>query len=385
MGHAAGDLVLRKVADRLNSIVREEDLVARLGGDEFAVLQLHTHGSETAEVLASRIVAAIGSQPFMVEGRSIQIGASVGVACAPDDGNDPAELLRNADLALYAAKANGKAMFQRYDPALDERTRERRALEAGLRQALAEEQLELHYQPLVDARSGRITSAEALIRWRHPERGLILPGEFIALAEETGLIVPLGEWVLRTACAEAASWPHDINIAVNLSPSQFRAGNLATVVGKILEETGIDPRRLELEITEGVLITNEKETLETLQKLRAFGLRIAMDDFGTGYSSLSYLRRFPFDKIKIDQSFVRQVPNDAESAAIVRAIITMGSCLGMSITVEGVETTEQFDFSVAEGCDTIQGYHVSRPLTASAFASFVGVHDAQPLALALAT
>ena len=385
LGHAAGDLLLRKVAGRMSSVVRTDDLVARLGGDEFAVLQLHTHESETAEALASRLVAAIGSQPFILEGQSVYVGASIGVACAPDDGDDPAALLRNADLALYAAKADGKATFRRYDPALDEQIRERRALEAGLRQALVEGQLELHYQPLVDARSGRITSAEALVRWRHPERGLIPPSDFIELAEETGLIVPLGEWVLRIACAEAASWPSGINIAVNLSPSQFRVGSLATTVGKILEETGLDPRRLELEITEGVLLTDEKGTLQTLQLLRALGLRISMDDFGTGYSSLSYLRRFPFDKIKIDRSFVSQVPKDAESAAIVRAIITMGSCLGMSITVEGVETLEQFEFSVAEGCDTIQGYHVSRPLTADAFALFIKQYDVQPLALTLAT
>ncbi|MGI4745661.1 MAG: bifunctional diguanylate cyclase/phosphodiesterase [Janthinobacterium lividum] len=384
-GHAAGDLVLRKVADRMSSVVGKDDLVARLGGDEFAVLQLHTHENETAEVLASRIVAAIGDHPFMLEGQSVYIGASIGVACAPDDGDDPAELLRNADLALYAAKANGKAIFKRYDPAFDERMRERRALEAGLRQALIEGQLELYYQPLVDARSGRITSAEALVRWRHPERGLILPGEFIELAEETGLIVPLGEWVLRTACNEAASWSDDVNVAVNLSPSQFRAGGLATIVGKILEESGLDPRRLELEITEGVLLTDEKKTFQTLEQLRTFRLRISMDDFGTGYSSLSYLRRFPFDKIKIDRSFVCQVPNDPESAAIVRAIITMGSCLGMSITVEGVETLEQFDFSTAEGCDTIQGYYISRPLTADAFASFTKQYVAKPFAAALAT
>lgn len=384
LGHAAGDLLLRKVADRMSSIVRKDDLVARLGGDEFVVLQLHTHESETAEVLASRIVAAIGGHPFMLEGQSVCIGASVGVACAPDDSGDPAELLRHADLALYAAKADGKGTFRRYDPALDARTRERRALEAWLRQALVEgRQLEVHYQPLVDARSGRITSAEALVRWRHPERGLISPGDFIELAEETGLIVPLGEWVLRTACAEAAGWPDDIGVAVNLSPSQFRAGGLSNMVETILEETGLDPRRLELEITEGVLMTDEKETLQTLQQLRTFGVRISMDDFGTGYSSLGYLRRFPFDKIKIDQSFVRQIPNDAESAAIVRAIITMGSCLGMSITVEGVETLEQFDFSVAEGCDTIQGYHVSRPLKADAFASFIRCYDARPIAFTL--
>ncbi|MGI4941808.1 MAG: bifunctional diguanylate cyclase/phosphodiesterase [Janthinobacterium lividum] len=383
LGHAAGDLLLRKVADRMSSVVRKDDLVARLGGDEFAVLQFHTHESETAENLASRIVAAIGGQPFMLEGQSAYVGASVGVACAPDDGEDPAELLRNADLALYAAKADGRATFRRYDPALDERTRERRALEAGLRQALVEGQLEVHYQPLVNTRSGRITSAEALVRWRHPERGLIPPSDFIGLAEETGLIVPLGEWVLRAACAEATTWPNDISIAVNLSPSQFRAGSLAILVGNTLGETGLDPRRLELEITEGVLLNDEKATLQTLQQLRTLGVRISMDDFGTGYSSLSYLRRFPFDKIKIDQSFVRQVPDDAESAAIVRAIITMGSCLGMSITVEGVETLEQFNFSAAEGCDTIQGYHVSRPLMANAFASFIGRHDAHPAAFAL--
>ena len=378
LGHAAGDLVLRKVADRMASVVRKEDLVARLGGDEFAVLQLHTRASETAEQLASRIVSAIGDQPFLLEGQAVHLGASVGVACAPDDGNDPAELLRNADLALYAAKAGGKAMFRRYDPALDEQTRERRALEAALRRALVEGQLELHYQPLVDARTGRITSAEALVRWHHPERGLVPPSEFIKLAEETGLIVPLGEWVLHAACAEAAGWPDDISVAVNLSPAQFRGGDLTGVIERILEETGLDPRHLELEITEGVLLSDEAGTLQTLKKLRDLGLRISMDDFGTGYSSLSYLRRFPFDKIKIDQSFVRQVPNDAGSAAIVRAIITMGSCLGMSITVEGVETPQQFDFSVLEGCDLIQGFHVSRPLTAEAFATLVDPGNVRP-------
>lgn len=370
LGHAAGDVVLRKVADRINSVVREDDLVARLGGDEFAILQHHRTKSETADELASRLVTVIGGQPFMIEGQANYIGASIGVACAPDDGDDPARLLHAADLALYAAKAEGKATFRKYDLALDERTRERRALEAGLRQALTNGQLELHYQPLVDTRSGRIDSAEALIRWRHPERGLILPGDFIDVAEETGLIVPLGEWVLRTACLEAATWPGDISVAVNLSPAQFRVGDLAATVRQILEQTGLDPRRLELEITEGILLVDEKETLQTLQTLRSLGLRISMDDFGTGYSSLSYLRRFPFDKIKIDQSFVRQVPKDSESAAIVRAIITMGTCLGMSITVEGVETIEQFDFSVVEGCDTIQGFHISRPLNAEAFVAF---------------
>ena len=257
LGHAAGDLVLRKVADRLRAVVRQDDLVARLGGDEFAVLQLHASEGETAEELASCIVAAIGGEPFMLDGQAVYVGASIGIACAPDDGDDPAELLRNADLALYAAKANGKATFQRYDPALDERMRERRALEADLRRALVDGQLELHYQPLVDARSRCVTSAEALVRWRHPERGLIPPGDFIGLAEETGLIVPLGEWVLRTACAQAATWPDDVSVAVNLSPSQFRAGSLANVVASTLHDSGLDPCRLELEITEGGLLTDE--------------------------------------------------------------------------------------------------------------------------------
>ena len=382
LGHAAGDLLLCKVADRMSSVVRKDDLVARLSGDEFAVLQFHTHERETAEELASRIVAAIGGQPFMLEGQSAYVGASIGVACAPVDGDDPAELLRNADLALYAAKADGKATFRRYDSALDERTRERRALEAGLGQALVEGQFEVHYQPIVDARSSRITSAEALVRWRHPERGLILPSGFIELAEETGLIVPLGEWVLHTACAEAATWPDNISVAVSLSPSQFRAGGLAIVVGRILEETGLDPRRLELEITEGVLLNGEKAILQMLQQLRTLGLRISMNGFGTGYSSLSHLRCFPFDMIKIDHSIVSQVSCDAESAAIARAVIAMGGCLGMSITAEGVETVGQFDFSVAEGCNTIQGYRVSRPLPADAFASFVERHDAEPFAFA---
>ena len=370
LGHAAGDLVLGMVADRLSAVLRDDDVVARLGGDEFAVLQLGAT-EQDASALAGRIVETIGARPFMLDGQSVHLGTSVGIALAPTDGHDPAELMRNADLALYAAKADGRATFRRYDVSLDEKTRERRAMEAGLRLALAEGQLELHYQPLVDARTGRISSAEALVRWNHPERGLIPPADFIGLAEETGLILPLGDWVLRTACAEAATWPEDMSVAVNLSPAQFRERSLVAQVASALASAGLSAERLELEITEGVLLTDEIKTLETLNALRASGVHISMDDFGTGYSSLSYLRKFPFDKIKIDQSFVRQVPHDAESAAIVRAIITMGMCLGMSTTVEGVETSEQFAFSVAEGCDTIQGYHISRPLDRVGFAALL--------------
>jgi diguanylate cyclase (GGDEF)-like protein len=370
-GHAAGDRVLRMVADRLQAILREGDIVARLGGDEFAILQLSAVTPAAAEALAQRAVDTVSFRPFMLDGQAVHLGASVGLAWAPEDGSVPAELLRDADLALYAAKAAGKGTFRRYTPALSERHEERRMLEAGLRHALSEGHLELHYQPVVDAYSQQVLCAEALVRWRHPVHGLIPPTEFVGLAEETGLILPLGEWVLRTACAEAATWPAEICIAVNLSPTQFRDRALAQVVQSALKAASLAPDRLELEITEGVLLMNETTTLQTLSELRATGIRFSMDDFGTGYSSLSYLRKFPFDKIKIDQSFVQQVPADAESVAIVRAVIGMSVSLGRAVTMEGVETKEQFDFLRAEGCDLIQGYYVSRPLESEDFAAFL--------------
>ncbi|MBY9062522.1 EAL domain-containing protein [Sphingomonas yunnanensis] len=367
MGHAAGDTILRMVAERLQSTLRDGDVLARLGGDEFAILQVSADHLDSVAVLAHRLVQTIGERPFTYLGQALHLAASVGFAWAPHDGDDPAELLRNADLALYAAKADGRATSRRYDPRLDEQTQERRRLEIGLRHAIDGGELELHYQPLMNAKSGEITGAEALVRWNHPGRGLIPPIDFIGLAEETGLILPLGDWVLRTACAQAATWPVHITVAVNLSPAQFRDPTLSSVVLSALSSSGLAPNRLELEITEGVLLNDEARTLATLACLKEAGVRISMDDFGTGYSSLSYLRKFPFDKIKIDQSFVRQIPEDPESAAIIRAIITMSSCLGIATTVEGVETGEQLAFSVAEGCDTIQGYHISRPLNEAAF------------------
>jgi diguanylate cyclase (GGDEF)-like protein len=373
LGHAAGDIILRMVAERLRSTLRESDVVARLGGDEFAIMQVAADEPEAAFALAARIVAVVESRPFMVNGQPIHLGASVGVALCPGDGEDPADLMQKADLALYAAKAEGRATFCRYDVSLDEKMRARRAIEAGLRTAIAEGQLELHYQPLVDAATGCITSAEALVRWNHPERGLIPPVEFIGIAEETGLILPLGEWVLRTACAEAATWPANMGVAINLSPVQFREKSLVDIISAALESAGLAADRLDLEITEGVLLSDEQGTMQTLNELVALGVRVSMDDFGTGYSSLSYLRKFPFDKIKIDQSFVSQLPEDDESAAIVRAIITMAKCLGMATTVEGVETQAQFAFSVDAGCDTLQGYLISRPLPSAALASFVEV------------
>ncbi|MCJ2139399.1 EAL domain-containing protein [Methylobacterium sp. E-066] len=375
LGHGLGDMLLRKAAERLKAALGEHDLVARLGGDEFAVLQIDVAGPEATHALASNIVELIG-RPFLIDGQLVNVGASVGAALAPIDGVEPDQLLRNADLALYKAKADGKGTFRRFEPALDARMQARRGLEADLRRAITVQEFELYYQPLVDARSGRITAAEALVRWRHPERGLVSPADFIPLAEETGLIGPLGQWVLRTACAQAARWPAHIRVAVNLSPAQFRDVRLADTVKAALAASDLPASRLELEITEGVLLADEERTLATLTRLRAAGVSISMDDFGTGYSSLSYLRRFPFDKIKVDQSFIRQLPGDLESAAIVRAIITMGTCLGMAITVEGVETAEQFAFSAAEGCDQVQGYHVSRPLPLAEFLSFVDAREA---------
>ena len=375
LGHGLGDVLLCKTAQRLKAVLGVDDVVARLGGDEFALLQAAVADPEAVQVLAARIVELIG-RPFLIEGQLVNIGASVGAALAPMDGQEPRQLLRNADLALYKAKADGKGTFHRFDPVLDQRAQARRGLEADLRRAIAVQEFELYYQPLVDARSGEITAAEALVRWRHPERGLVSPADFIPLAEETGLIGPLGQWVLRTACSQAVRWPSHIRVAVNLSPAQFRDLRLAETVKAALNASGLAADRLELEITEGVLLADEERTLATLNRLRAAGVSISMDDFGTGYSSLSYLRRFPFDKIKVDQSFVRQCPSDPESAAIVRAIITMGSCLGMTITVEGVETAEQFAFTAASGCDQVQGYHVSRPLPEADFLSFITARKA---------
>ncbi|GAA0269728.1 putative signaling protein [Methylorubrum aminovorans] len=370
LGHAMGDALLRKVAERLRSVISEDDVVGRLGGDEFAVLALSVQERGGPQCLAARIVEVM-DRPFLLDGQLVNVGASVGVALAPQDGSDPEQLLRNADLALYQAKGEGKARFRIFEPALAERVEARRTLETDMRRALKAGEFELHYQPLVDAHSGRVTAAEALVRWRHPRRGLVSPADFIPLAEETGLIMPLGAWVLRTACTDATRWPNAIKVAVNLSPVQFRDDRLPEAVEDILRETGLPARRLELEITEGVMFDDEERTLMMLSRLKAAGVGLAMDDFGTGYSSLSYLRRFPFDKIKIDRSFVRQLPADAESAAIVRAIITMGSCLGMTTTVEGVETAEQYAFVASEQCSQVQGYHVSRPLPSKDFVAFL--------------
>ncbi|WP_375456658.1 EAL domain-containing protein [uncultured Methylobacterium sp.] len=363
LGHGMGDALLRRVSQRLLRAACEEDLVARLGGDEFAILKAGGTDVSAMHAVAERVIDIL-ARPFLIDGHVLNIGASVGIALAPEDGEGAEMLMGNADLALYGAKEEGRGRYRMFESSMNARIQARRSLELDLRRAVVRQEFTLHYQPQVDARTRTYDGAEALIRWHHPERGLVSPADFIPLAEETGLIGPLGEWVLRTACTEALAWPAHLTVAVNLSPVQFRDTRLATTIRHILVETRFPPPRLELEITEGSLLQDEQRTLTTLRELRALGIRISMDDFGTGYSSLSYLHRFPFDKIKIDQSFVRRTPDDRDSAAIVRAIAMLGASLGMKTTAEGVETDAQSRFITGEGCDQLQGYLISRPVPA---------------------
>ena len=362
LGHAAGDRLLRWVAARLKEHVGEHDTVARLGGDEFAVLQRGPQ-PQSAEALARRLVEIIG-HPAPLESQSVHTGVSVGIAMAPDHGLDCDELLRCADLALYRAKARGRGTWQLFEPAMEAEARSRHALEHDLRVALERGEFNLVFQPQVRLASSELTGFEALLRWRHPSRGLVSPAEFIPLAEETGLIVPIGEWVLRNACATAASWP-DVTVAVNLSPVQFRARGLVALVTNALAEAGLPPQRLELEVTETALLDDSEATVSILHQLRTLGVRISLDDFGVGYSSLSYLRKFPFDCIKIDRSFVGTLVESPESVAIVRTIASLGAVLGVETTAEGVETIEQLDFVRECGCTAVQGYYFGRPCPAS--------------------
>jgi diguanylate cyclase (GGDEF)-like protein/PAS domain S-box-containing protein len=360
LGHPLGDLLLQHVARRLKAVLREGDIVARLGGDEFAVLQGAVESIDAATALAGRLIAVI-SEPYELDGHVVAIGASIGIALAPCDSDDRDRLLKQADMALYRAKADGKGAFRFFEPEMDARVQARRRLEIDLRAAVDGRTLEIHYQPLVDLTTGETCAFEALLRWPHPERGMIPPAEFIPVAEETGLITTIGAFVLRQACTDATAWPGNTKVAVNLSPLQFRTGNLMQTVMSALNGAGLAPHRLELEITETLLLERSDPVLATLHALRALGVRIAMDDFGTGYSSLSYLRSFPFDKIKIDRSFVRDVASNTESQAIVRAIVSLGSSLGITITAEGVESERDADKLRAEGCTEAQGYFFSVP------------------------
>ncbi len=363
-GHPVGDLLLKAVAGRLRQCVRDTDMVARLGGDEFAIMQAGTSQPTDATSLASRLIEVIGA-PYELGGGQVRVELSIGIALAPGDGLDPDQLLKNADMALYRAKSDGHGLYRFFEPEMDARMQARRKLEIDLRKAVANGEFELFYQPLVDMKTERVTGFEALIRWHRPERGMIAPLDFIAVAEETGLIVPIGDWVLRQACAEAATWPSDVKIAVNLSPIQFKSKGLLLSVVSALAASGLSPNRLELEITESVLLQDGDATLAILNELRELGVRISMDDFGTGYSSLSYLRKFPFDKIKIDQSFIFDMSDHNDSLAIVRAVIAMGSGLGIATTAEGVETAEQFKQLKLEGCTEVQGYLFSPPRPAA--------------------
>lgn len=367
LGHPVGDALLQSVADRLRACTRNGiDTVARLGGDEFAILQTGFEQPCNAEKLASRLIEAI-SRAHRVDGHEVSVGASIGIALGPADGDDPDQLFKNADLALYRAKHDGRNGYRFFEAGMDKKLRTRRALEFDLRGALARREFEIHYQPEMNLISGNVVGFEALLRWRCQRRGLVLPGNFIDVAEETKLIVPLGEWVLRQACADAAAWPSETRIAVNVSAMQFRSGGLTQSVVLALASSGLSAARLELEITETVLMDESDTVLRTLRQLREVGVRMALDDFGTGYSSLSYLRKFPFDKIKIDRSFVRDIRN-AQTAAIVRAIVSLGTSLAMSTTAEGVETLEQLELLRAKGCTEAQGYLIGRPAPAAGIA-----------------
>ncbi len=364
-GHPAGDELLRQVAGRLKAALRNGDVFARLGGDEFAIVQFNDiNQGDAAETLASRVIELI-AEPFSVSGNVVNIGASIGVALAPEHGFYADDLLKRADLALYHAKSLGRNRYAMFEPVLGQAVVEKHVLESELRRALAQDEFELHFQPIVDTKTLKMCSAEALIRWRHPERGLIAPDQFIPFAEETGLILKIGEWALQTACEEAAKWPSSMKVAVNLSAVQLRSATLLDHVICVLAETGLPPERLELEVTETALIEYGTEATVLLKKLKNLGITVALDDFGTGYSSLSQLTMFPFDKIKIDKSFTRNMTNRADCAAIISAVLALAQSLDIHTTAEGVEKDEQLRILALAGVTTIQGFLIHRPCLAS--------------------
>jgi diguanylate cyclase (GGDEF)-like protein/PAS domain S-box-containing protein len=374
VGHAEGDRLLRQVAERLAGLVREGDTVGRVGGDEFVLLLSETTQVEDAVEVAERILEGL-RQPWTLQGQEFRVTTSIGVAMYPGDGEDAESLLRNADTAMYRAKEHGRDNYQLYTPAMNARIAERLALENSLRHGLERGEFVVYYQPQVNIGSGRVAGVEALVRWEHPERGLVLPAEFIPAAEETGLIVPLGEWVLRTACAQNKAWQEEglpaMRVAVNLSARQFQQRNLMEVVARVLQETGLAPHLLQFEITEGIAMHDVDFTVSMLRRLRAMGVQFAIDDFGTGYSSLAYLKRFPIDAVKIDRSFVSDLTVDADDAAIASTVITMAHSLKLSVIAEGVETEEQLAFLSRRRCDEMQGYLFSRPVPAEEIATMI--------------
>jgi diguanylate cyclase (GGDEF)-like protein len=374
LGHEIGDELLRHIANRLSSCVTSEDLVARLGGDEFAIIKSSGNQADLTQ-FAEKILETLRT-PVNCKGQELLVDASLGIAVAPDHSDNVDDLLKCADLAMYAAKASGRRTFRFFDTEYQAKSLQRRHLEADLRRAVAAGEFEVHYQPLVDLATDAVTCCEALLRWRHPQRGSVSPAEFIPLAEQTGLISEIGEWVLGEACREAVSWPSHIRLAVNVSPVQFRSQTLALKVASALAEAGLAPERLELEITETVLIRDDEEALVILEQLRTLGVRIALDDFGTGYSSLSYLHRFPFDKIKIDRSFIHDIGELADSSPIVQAVVTMATARQMVTTAEGVETEAQRKALKQLGCSQMQGYLFSPALGASQLKQLISESEA---------
>jgi diguanylate cyclase (GGDEF)-like protein/PAS domain S-box-containing protein len=362
-GHGAGDQVLRIAADRMTQVLRAGETIGRVGGDEFVVVQSEGSQPDSAAALSTRLIEAFESH-FEVDGTPTNVGASIGIALYPDDGNAAEQVLANADMALYRAKNTGRGGACFFEPEMDMVVRRRRRLAQELRMAVAENQFEIYYQPQVRIPSAEILGSEALLRWHHPEYGMLAPAEFIPIAEETGLIVPIGEWILEAACREAVGWPRPYKVAVNISPRQFQRHDLAETVHRILLETGLSPARLELEITETALFEDLQRALDSLRRLRALGVTIAMDDFGTGYSSLSSLQAFPFDKIKIDRQFVEHLGEKKQAAMIVRSVLALGKSLEIPVLAEGVETQQQLDFLTSEDCGEVQGYYFGRPVSA---------------------
>jgi diguanylate cyclase (GGDEF)-like protein len=376
-GHTVGDELLREVAGRLRACARYSDLIARLGGDEFAIVQCGAPQPMASRLLAQRLIDALSST-FELGEIHAHIGTSIGIAVAPFDGDAPEALLRNADLALYRSKGDGRGTMRYFEPTMDQSAQARRALETDLREALGQGQFHLEYQPQVRLRDGMVSGVEALLRWRHPVRGAVSPAEFVPLAEETGLIVPIGRWVLEQACRDAMRWPPGVRLCVNVSAVQFRKGTLLVDVARALADSGLAAGRLELEITESVMIRDPSQSVALLRQLREAGLSVALDDFGTGYSSLSTLHSFEFDRLKIDRSFVKQLGQSASALTIVRAVAGLARNLGIATTIEGVETPAQWAIALQEGCDEVQGFLYSRPRPADEIGGVIAAIEARP-------
>jgi diguanylate cyclase (GGDEF)-like protein len=375
LGHAIGDRLLQSVAQRLLDCVRRSDTVSRQGGDEFVILLSEVTHAQDAAVSAEKILVAM-SAPHRIDQHDVHLTVSIGIVTYPDDGTDAETLVKNADFAMYDAKNNGRNNYQFFRPDMNVRAMERQSIESGLRDAMERGEFVLHYQPKMNLETGGIIGVEALIRWHHPQRGLVPPVQFIPVAEDCGFIVPIGRWVLHEACRQARAWQDSglrpVRIAVNVSAVELRANDFVAGVNDVLTETGLDPRYLELELTETFLMQDSKSTVAVLQALKGMGVQLALDDFGTGYSSLSYLKRFPIDTLKIDRSFVRDLTTDADDASIVTAVISMGKSLHMGVVAEGVETREQLAFLQEQSCPEGQGYYFSRPVGAEEFIQLLG-------------